>query len=74
MAGAIAVLNYDLVGYKRTWRGSVMSSFVLPVLFVLGFGISVGSLVNTQSARRRVIPVVPGARHDRVDRAAGRVR
>ena len=47
MAGAIAVLNYDLVGYKRTWRGSVMSSFVLPVLFVLGFGISVGGLVNT---------------------------
>jgi lipooligosaccharide transport system permease protein len=47
MAGALAVLNYDLVGYKRTWRGSAMSSFVLPVLFVLGFGISVGSLVNT---------------------------
>jgi lipooligosaccharide transport system permease protein len=47
MDGALAVLNYDLVGYKRMWRGSAMSSFVLPVLFVLGFGISVGSLVNT---------------------------
>lgn len=47
MDGALAVLNYNLIGYRRTWRGSAMSSFLLPVLFVLGFGISVGSLVNT---------------------------
>jgi lipooligosaccharide transport system permease protein len=47
MDGALAVLNYELVGYRRTWRGSAMSSFLLPVLFVLGFGLSVGSLVNT---------------------------
>ncbi len=40
------VLNYHLVSYARTWRGSALSSFVLPVLFVLGFGLSVGSLVN----------------------------
>ncbi len=41
-----AVLYYHLVGYARTWRGSVLSSFVMPVLFVVGFGLSVGSLVN----------------------------
>ena len=46
MAPAGAVLNYHLVSYARTWRGSVLSSFVMPVLFVLGFGLSVGSLVN----------------------------
>jgi lipooligosaccharide transport system permease protein len=39
-----AVLNFHMIGYLRTWRGSVLSSFVLPVLF--GFGLSVGSLVN----------------------------
>ncbi|HEU0242229.1 MAG TPA: ABC transporter permease [Micromonosporaceae bacterium] len=49
MSGAVAVLNYNLVGYRRTWRGSALSSFVLPVLFVLGFGVSVGSLVNTSA-------------------------
>jgi lipooligosaccharide transport system permease protein len=42
-----AVLNYHLVSYRRTWRGTVFTSFILPVLFVIGFGLSVGSLVNT---------------------------
>ncbi len=43
---ALSVFEFDLVGYKRTWRGSVLSSFVLPVLFVLGFGVSVGHFVD----------------------------
>jgi lipooligosaccharide transport system permease protein len=43
----VSVLEYNLVSYRRTWRGSALSSFVLPVLFVVGFGLSVGSLVNT---------------------------
>lgn len=46
IAPAMSVLEYNLVAYRRTWRGSVLSSFVLPVLFVLGFGIGVGSMVN----------------------------
>ncbi len=41
-----AVLEYHLVSYRRTWRGSVLSSFVLPILFVIGFGYSVGTLVD----------------------------
>jgi lipooligosaccharide transport system permease protein len=45
-APALSVLEYNLVSYRRTWRGSALSSFVLPVLFVIGFGISVGSLVD----------------------------
>jgi lipooligosaccharide transport system permease protein len=43
---ALAVLEFDLVGYRRTWRGSALSSFILPILLVLGFGISVGTLVD----------------------------
>jgi lipooligosaccharide transport system permease protein len=46
LAPALSVLEFDLVGYKRTWRGSVLSSFVLPVLFVIGFGLSVGHYVD----------------------------
>jgi lipooligosaccharide transport system permease protein len=46
MAGAGAVLEYNLVSYRRTWRGTVLSSFLLPVLFVVGFGLGVGSMVN----------------------------
>jgi lipooligosaccharide transport system permease protein len=43
---AFAVLNYHLVSYRRTWRGTVFQSFVLPVLFIVGFGLSVGTLVD----------------------------
>ncbi|GLY01561.1 MULTISPECIES: ABC transporter permease [Actinoplanes] len=40
------VLEYHLVNYRRTWRGSVLSSLVLPLLTVLGFGLGVGAYVN----------------------------
>lgn len=43
---AAAVLEYFLVGYRRVWRGSVFSSFVLPLLFFLGMGVMVGSYVD----------------------------
>ncbi|WDZ84742.1 ABC transporter permease [Micromonospora cathayae] len=43
---ALAVLAYHLVGYRRTWRSSVFSSFLLPLLTVLGFGVGVGAYVD----------------------------
>lgn len=43
---ALAVLAYHLIGYRRTWRASVFSSFLLPVLTVLGFGVGVGAYVD----------------------------
>ncbi|MER7892388.1 ABC transporter permease [Micromonospora sp. NPDC094482] len=43
---ALAVLNYFLVGYRRTWRAGVFSSFLLPVLTVLGFGVGVGAYID----------------------------
>jgi lipooligosaccharide transport system permease protein len=46
MASALSVLETDLAAYKRVWRGSVLSSFVLPILFVLGFGVGVGRFVD----------------------------
>jgi lipooligosaccharide transport system permease protein len=47
---SIAVLEHQLAGYRRVWRGSVYSSFVLPVLFLLGMGWSVGRYVDQHSA------------------------
>jgi lipooligosaccharide transport system permease protein len=32
--------------YKRTWRGSLTSSFLTPVLFLAAMGVGLGSLVN----------------------------
>ncbi len=46
MRGALAVLNYDLAVYRRTWRGTVIVSFVTPLLFLGAMGIGLGTLVN----------------------------
>lgn len=43
---ATAVLEYHLATYKRVWRASVFSSFVMPVLFFFGMGIGVGEYVD----------------------------
>ena len=40
------VLEYHLVNYRRTWRSSALSSFVLPLLTMLGFGVGVGAYVR----------------------------
>jgi lipooligosaccharide transport system permease protein len=41
----------SLVTYKRTWRGSIFSSILSPVLFLAAMGVGLGSLVdeNTDS-------------------------
>ena len=35
-----------LVAVRRTWRGQVLSSFVQPVLILLGMGVTVGGYVD----------------------------
>jgi lipooligosaccharide transport system permease protein len=42
----LPVFEHRLVAYRRVWRGSVFSTFLLPVLFLLGIGVSVGTYVN----------------------------
>jgi lipooligosaccharide transport system permease protein len=41
------VVESELVAYRRTWRGTVISSFVNPVLFLAAMGVGLGSLVDT---------------------------
>jgi lipooligosaccharide transport system permease protein len=43
---ALTVLETNLTAYRRVWRGSVLSSFVLPILFVVGFGVVVGRIID----------------------------
>jgi lipooligosaccharide transport system permease protein len=40
------VLEHNLRVYRRTWRGSLLVSFVSPVLFLVAIGFGLGSLVN----------------------------
>jgi lipooligosaccharide transport system permease protein len=39
-------LRYWMYQYKRTWRGSLTTSFLYPVLYLSAMGIGLGSLVN----------------------------
>jgi lipooligosaccharide transport system permease protein len=46
---SLAVFEHMMYGYRRVWRGTVFSSFVLPVLFLLGMGLTVGRYVDARS-------------------------
>jgi lipooligosaccharide transport system permease protein len=46
----LAVFEHQLVGYRRTWRGTVLSSFLLPVLFLIAMGFTVGGYVDRGGA------------------------
>ena len=46
----VAAFEHRLVAYRRTWRGSVLSSFLLPVLFLLAMGVTVGGYVDRGGA------------------------
>ena len=39
-------MRYWMYQYKRTWRGSITTSFLYPVLYLAGIGIAFGSLVK----------------------------
>jgi lipooligosaccharide transport system permease protein len=45
-APSVAAFEYHLTTYKRVWRGSAFTSFVMPVLFFLGMGLAVGEYVD----------------------------
>ena len=42
--------DYWLTVYKRTWRGSVVSSFVTPLLYVLAMGVLLGGFIEADPA------------------------
>ncbi|GAA0622473.1 ABC transporter permease [Kribbella sandramycini] len=39
--------DYWLTVYKRTWKGSLISSFLLPMLYLAAMGIGLGSFVDS---------------------------
>ncbi len=56
----LRVLQRHLWVYRRTWRGSIFSSFLNPVLFMIAMGFGVGSLIgqggSSTGAAGAVIP------------------
>lgn len=47
----IRLLDYWTIVYARTWKGSVVSSFVVPLLYVLAMGVVLGKYVTAGPAR-----------------------
>ena len=43
------VYEYQLRVYRRTWRGSLTTKVLTPVLFLLSMGVGLGSLVNSST-------------------------
>ena len=55
MTSALRVLEHDLRFYRQTWRGTLTSTFVSPVLFLAALGLGLGTFVD-QSGNN----VIPG--------------
>jgi lipooligosaccharide transport system permease protein len=51
VTGSLAVrqLRFWLTDYRRTWRGSIYSSVLSPVLFLGAMGLGLGTLINEHS-------------------------
>jgi lipooligosaccharide transport system permease protein len=52
MTGAFAIREFRfwLTNYRRTWRGSIYSSVLNPVLYLGAMGLGLGTLVNARHA------------------------
>ena len=46
MTAAVHVVEHRLLLYRRSWRGSVMSSFLSPILFLSSIGLGLGGFVD----------------------------
>jgi len=49
LRGPIRVVEAEALGYKRTWRGTMISSFVNPILFLGAMGLGLGTLVDANT-------------------------
>ncbi len=50
LQSSLRIVESELIWYKRTWRGTVISSIVNPVLFLTAMGASLGALVDRGDA------------------------
>lgn len=56
--GVLRVVEHRLLLYRRSWRGSVISSFLTPTLFLASIGLGLGGLVDARGSALGVPYVV----------------
>lgn len=52
LVGVWRAFEHHLLGYRRTWRGTVVSSFANPVLYLLAMGLGLGAFVDAGGGPR----------------------
>ena len=52
LGGLAAAYEHMWLLYRRTWRGSIFSSFAQPALFLLAMGVGLGAFVDQASPAR----------------------
>jgi len=58
IAPAARVLQRNLWVYRRTWRGSILGSFLTPLLYLTAMGVGLATLVSTSAAAFQGYPYV----------------
>ena len=53
--GALRVTSWHLAAFRRLWKMNVLSSLVQPLLYLLGLGVGVGSLVDRNTGSGAVL-------------------
>jgi lipooligosaccharide transport system permease protein len=51
LAGALRMTDYWATVYRRTWKGSVINSFVTPLLYILAMGVLLGGFIKGDPAK-----------------------
>lgn len=46
LTGSLRVVEAEALNYKRTWRGTVISTFLQPILFLAAIGLGLGGIVD----------------------------
>lgn len=65
LEGTRRQLDYWLTVYRRTWKGSIISSFISPVFYVLAMGVLLGGFIDAdpdqlEGATSYLAFIVPG--------------
>ena len=50
LGGALRLVDYWAIVYRRTWKGSVVTSFVTPLFYVLAMGVLLGGFIEADPA------------------------
>lgn len=50
MRQVAAVVEYQVIGFLRVWRGSAFGAVLMPVVFFLAIGVAVGTLVDDRGS------------------------